>query len=673
MQIVAEKSPVSVVGPSRIQNFSIKVNAHTMSLMSNLYSKPQWAIVREYGTNMLDAYVKLPKGAPIIPPEIHVPSKFEPWLEFKDYGTGLSRDTIRDVFLFYGATTKDDNNDEVGGFGVGAKAAFCYTGSSSFTVESRYNGEKVVYTAYKDETGLPCLAELGSACTDEPNGVTVKIPVRQEDVREVKEWLEEFLAFFPQEVVVNGECNWSLPKYVYKGKTWGVVAGNESYVVIVGNVPYRLDIYEARKYLALKGASRGVEVHYYIPVGEVSIAPSREDLIYDARTVARLEKACLQVNKELREQLEQDLASATTEWEAMEKAYESKKTLGIIGLTWKGQKLEGELRLLERLKDLVEPMLTEYEAREKGVRMSHPRDFNVSPAYKYWVLVDDVEKNEDAKIRHLLHGECYENSGHKRTQQEYGYALLISPLPGVTADQLSAAIGGFPVTLVSSLPDPVRAPREKGAKRERKPCTVKCMTARTSWDDWELSDGEGGLYVTLERGITSFIAGRAAAECVRLAVSARYITPVTKILGLDKKGQKLLTDASRSWMPLEDFLRDKVAITQGAELANLQVVGQLDADPLLDWLADRLELPLTEEVKTCVTDLTTLLQEKDRLQAVYDLSRILNMDIPKPAGPTVLDTLYSKFPVLRVAACVRPWQLDLDEVANAIFHYLKVA
>lgn len=83
----------------------IRVNAHTMRILSQQYSDFEWAIVREYGTNMLDGYVrelknlgKLPQDMDAFPrdlnklvldaglqfPIIHLPSKLEPWIEFRD-------------------------------------------------------------------------------------------------------------------------------------------------------------------------------------------------------------------------------------------------------------------------------------------------------------------------------------------------------------------------------------------------------------------------------------------------------------------------------------------------------------------------------------------------------------------------------------------------------------
>lgn len=59
------------------------------------------------------------------------PTSLAQYLEFKDFGIGMSEDTIMTVFTQYGNSTKNDSNDEVGGFGIGSKTAFCYNEGSS--------------------------------------------------------------------------------------------------------------------------------------------------------------------------------------------------------------------------------------------------------------------------------------------------------------------------------------------------------------------------------------------------------------------------------------------------------------------------------------------------------------------------------------------------------------
>ena len=76
----------------------------------------------------------------------------------QDFGIGLSPADINDVFTVYFKSTKDNSNETVGAFGLGAKTPFSYT--DQFTVTSVYNGERRIYSAFINETGMPSIVEM---------------------------------------------------------------------------------------------------------------------------------------------------------------------------------------------------------------------------------------------------------------------------------------------------------------------------------------------------------------------------------------------------------------------------------------------------------------------------------------------------------------------------------
>lgn len=53
---------------------------------------------------------------------------------FHDYGCGLSQRRVQDVFTTFGASTKRDNNYEIGGFGLGAKSPLAYADTFMYLV-----------------------------------------------------------------------------------------------------------------------------------------------------------------------------------------------------------------------------------------------------------------------------------------------------------------------------------------------------------------------------------------------------------------------------------------------------------------------------------------------------------------------------------------------------------
>src|SRR3954462_183715 len=106
-----------------------------MTILTDLYSNPVLAVIREYSTNALDAQIEAGVDRPI---EVTLPGPLSPFFKVRDYGDGLNEDDIRDIYSQYGTSTKRASNDVVGMLGLGCKSALTYT--DQFTVTGIKNG-----------------------------------------------------------------------------------------------------------------------------------------------------------------------------------------------------------------------------------------------------------------------------------------------------------------------------------------------------------------------------------------------------------------------------------------------------------------------------------------------------------------------------------------------------
>ena len=177
-----------------------------------------------------------PKGKNVV---VHLPDDYEPWLEIRDYGVGLTLEQIigeaipaqdNEVLLagnmvvkedeipdaaevigvpdFYEGrlvfrredgeiirspglyttlfhSTKEDDDGQIGAFGLGSKSPFAV--SDSFTVESRMEGKLHRFLMYLNSNRIPTVDLVTKDLdtrdpkpedTEEFNGITVKIPVK---------------------------------------------------------------------------------------------------------------------------------------------------------------------------------------------------------------------------------------------------------------------------------------------------------------------------------------------------------------------------------------------------------------------------------------------------------------------------------------------------------------
>lgn len=247
MQLAQVKHNNVTTNAARQQSFSVAQTAEMFSLLSaNVYTDPVKAVIREIICNAMDAHTKAGKADEQV--EVHLPTQYEPWFSVKDNGPGMSDYDVYNIFCVYGASTKTNNNDETGGFGIGAKAPFAVT--DQFTVNVRHNGKYTIYSAYKNDNGVPQMSILSISDTDECNGVEVHVPIgdHRDNVFKYK-YIECLRAFKVQPKLntpINVEqhyCEFDLGDDVIgKVDLNGAYYSRNKYTIHMGNVEYKGDM-----------------------------------------------------------------------------------------------------------------------------------------------------------------------------------------------------------------------------------------------------------------------------------------------------------------------------------------------------------------------------------------------------------------------------------------------
>jgi len=138
-------------------------------LATQLYKDPFESCVRELFFNAVEA--NLSTGKSVEDVECYIDNKF---LIVKDQGPGLSEDDIRKTFCEFFWSTKDEDDNFIGGFGLGAKSPFALT--NEFYVDSHYQGEKTSYKIFINHEGIIDYEILDKQET-EKTGLVVKVPL----------------------------------------------------------------------------------------------------------------------------------------------------------------------------------------------------------------------------------------------------------------------------------------------------------------------------------------------------------------------------------------------------------------------------------------------------------------------------------------------------------------
>lgn len=147
-------------------------------LYSSMYKDKEKIVLQELAANALDAHIAV--GLTDTPIEITLPSTANPELVVKDVGIGMSLETVTEVYPVYGASSKRETNELIGGFGLGSKSPFAL--SESFILETTHKGVTTTVSCFLDN-GLPKFTIFTSENVGKEDGTTVRVPISDATVQ----------------------------------------------------------------------------------------------------------------------------------------------------------------------------------------------------------------------------------------------------------------------------------------------------------------------------------------------------------------------------------------------------------------------------------------------------------------------------------------------------------
>lgn len=325
MKIESSGTPVHSSGLKSQGSFSIKTTAKAFKILSDgLYSDKILAIVRELSCNAYDAHVAAGKAD--VPFKIHLPTTIEPWFSVIDYGIGLSHNDVVDIYTTYFESTKSDSNDYIGALGLGSKSPFSYT--DTFTVISKFYGEKRTYTAFIDEAGVPSIALMAEEETSDDNGIEVLVPVNNRDINSFEQRARKALRFFKTKPEFNIPVKFEDGEVLFSGTNWKIIKVKNysdffKVYAVQGNVGYLLNQHSFNIDLpesvtnVLNGGQFRIEVEF--DIGELDVAASREGLSYDERTQKNIIKKLRRTHRDITKIVKKDFNDCKTKWEIHKK------------------------------------------------------------------------------------------------------------------------------------------------------------------------------------------------------------------------------------------------------------------------------------------------------------------------------------------------------------------
>jgi hypothetical protein len=349
--MMRERETVEAGGLGSGGAFTIAASVKAFEVLSsNLYQNKTLAVIREITCNAVDAHTAA--GLPISAINVHLPTYMEPVFWVRDYGSGLSDEDVLSLYTTYFRSTKDQDNSQIGGFGLGSKSPFAV--ADQFTVTSWHGGFKSTYACYKQD-GMPQVNAVGKEPCGSETGFEVRVPLTARSgsivdwhtqARSLFRWWPETPAVTPSDILDEGflsdELLLTSDYEVGAAPGWAIFKHVHQNTLVMGNVPYHLNETAITglpgPVLQLLGKIRLV---VRVPMGSVSISPSRETLSYDAATNKYLVDKLVQIGREITAKLEKEISASPSLAAARERVH--------------GRGEHSLSHLFGRLKDIVKP------------------------------------------------------------------------------------------------------------------------------------------------------------------------------------------------------------------------------------------------------------------------------------------------------------------------------
>lgn len=297
----------NLIGEEIQMGIDQKSLAFLQTILTDLYSDPKLAVIREYSTNAWDSHVEAAVALPI---EVTTPSNLSPFFKVKDHGVGLSIDDIKTIYSQYGASTKRETNDQTGMLGLGCKSALTYT--NQFTITAIKSGAKASVIVSRDANNVGVMTVVDTVTTDEPNGVEITIPINRQDIKGFQEKTMEFFKYWDKNrVLVNGQQVDELQS-IYINDSIMLNRDKDYYSphkLVMGGVTYNL---QRDKYAFNSIVDYHVQIIFFVNMGEVDFTPSREELHYTNKTNAKVEELIKTLAPEIGKAIQKDFDLQTT-------------------------------------------------------------------------------------------------------------------------------------------------------------------------------------------------------------------------------------------------------------------------------------------------------------------------------------------------------------------------
>ena len=499
-----------------------------------IYTHKERAVIRELACNAHDSHIVA--GTEDVPFKVHLPTALEPWFSIRDYGTGLEDEDIANVYGAIGVSTKRESNELIGAFGVGSLSP--YAMCDSFTVKSYLNGIVRTYQCMRDEKRQPKVIPLGSAPTNEANGLEIKLTVDgriiefENEAENVFSFWEGTLPEINNQDVVK-KCEFERSKYIFQGDDFALTQFYGDMYALMGNIaykiPYELDEFNCQGYLKFE-------------IGELDFDTARENLSMTDKVKEKIRDKFAKVKQSISDIAIKRIEEKETAFERATLA--EKLSSGQLG------RYIGRDKLQEYFLPKTAQPLRYWQKRYGGTEKFMSRTVSAEGNNRYFIHKDRME----TRIRSLM-----------KDVSSRDFTLY------VFQDMQQALDVGIPAELIEDLEDLPRPIRSYNKSATSKVKTFEFNMINCSkydhkewWKETEVDiDTNEIVYVEINRWKpvdgSYYISHSNSQIFMTLDVFDKYDIPVPKVVGLKTSFLKSKSFKNGNFISLDAYTRREFA------------------------------------------------------------------------------------------------------------------
>lgn len=676
---------ITAFGAQQTATFQIKASGKAFRiLIDGLYSDKITAVVRELISNAIDSHTAA--GCSDKPITLRIPTAMNPTFSVRDYGTGMSHETVMTNYSTLFDSTKENDDAQIGKLGLGSKSPFAYT--DAFNLQCWDGASVRRYMIYINEAHVPVIDYVGSEASDEPRGVEVALAVEPSAFYDFRaaagkiaidlSVMPEFIgatAPEPRELISEGD-GWKLFKSSGYGVSVYARQGQIVYAVDMGHFRHTKEIIDL---LGQRSAALVLD----FPPNTLGFTASREQLEYTPETVTAIEdKLHLFVDAAMA-QHKVFLRSTKSRWQ-LNRAIADKGTLSIfqylqnsLGIRHYGKKfLQSQFWLpkvsagkAEHYNVVKRYDVVQYPTFRKNSLVAQ------SVGYKTRIYLYDTRKPEKNVVERV-----YEDMVPRGKADRYnGGCVIIRYASDIEKKRILVSLGRPPFIDVATLP-PVQKITKDGTKREY---TNGAVLKGHRLERCKLDLNAGGYYITNIRDEPIINGVKGATSYNGLS---RMWETITEFAGLPNgtplyvfsPSQAMKLVGREGWVSYDSMVvglhrrfADRVAVASRLAYASVRV-----SNPVIQGLADRV-LEQGDNVHpafgTALIKIAEAQREVRSLRSAFEgygnLAQVFatfgstvteDKDLRLPVMPKLEEAVYAEFPLLRHISS----HADTDMIVN---------